>query len=228
MFRAFLMGAACWLAGCTAMLWEDEGEAVRVDAGTDAIYAFGVAGEAARGQLSPGTLVMMGERFWYVLYSSVSEDLAPVLKADLPQRFRIVDANGGAELAALPVEVSGYDDRDFRSEFCLRYPASGAVRSQLEALGFDQVKGGDYVRCFTARGHLYTSPRRVAEDYRFEAVVPVVLEKVEIRPRGGVARTIGKVLLTPVALAADAVGMVTVYPAAVVGIQAGGGLKIIQ
>lgn len=218
------MAAAFALSGCTAMLWEEESEAVRVDAGADAIVAFGVAGEAVRGQLSAGTLVMMGERFWYALYNAASQDLLPVLQADLPERFRIMDADDGAELVAIPIEVSGYDDRDFKSEFCLKYPASGVVRSRLEALEFYQVKGGDYVRCFTARGHLYTSPKTVAENYRFATAVPVALFRYDFRPRGGM----GKALLTPVAIAADAVGMMTVYPAAALGVQAGGGLKMIQ
>ena len=228
MGRVFCLVAAFWLAGCTAMLWEDEGEAVRVDAGADAIYAFGVADEAARGQLGAGSLVMMGERFWYVLFASAAADLLPVLQADLPQRFRVFDAQARAELAALPVVVSGLGDSDFSSEFCLVYPADAALLDRLEALAFFQVKGGDFVRCFAARGVVYASPRRVAPVYRFESVVPVALEKLVFRPRGGLARTVGKVLLSPVALAADALGAVSVYPVAALAVQAGGGLKVIQ
>ena len=228
MGRVFCLVAAFWLAGCTALLWGDEDEAVRVDAGADAIYAFGVADEAARGQLGAGSLVMMGERFWYVLFASAAADLLPVLQADLPQRFRVFDAQARAELAALPVVVSGLGDSDFSSEFCLVYPADAALLDRLEALAFFQVKGGDFVRCFAARGVVYASPRRVAPVYRFESVVPVALEKLVFRPRGGLARTVGKVLLSPVALAADALGAVSVYPVAALAVQAGGGLKVIQ
>ncbi|MDO4776751.1 MAG: hypothetical protein Q4A06_04745 [Cardiobacteriaceae bacterium] len=201
-------------------------EAVESAAGEDRIYAFGVAGEAARGQLGPGDLAMMGGKYWYVVYRSRAEDLLAVLKADLPERFRIMDEESGRELAALRVVVDEVGANAFSSHFCLTYPADGKVKDKLEALEFYQVKGGDYVRCFTVQGHLYASPKAVAEDYRFKAVVPVALFKREYRERRGVGRAIGKALLTPVTMAADAVGAVTVYPAAALAIQASGGINV--
>lgn len=218
--------AAIWaLAGCTAVLWEEDYKVVHVPAGGDRIHAFGVAGAAARGQLAPGDLAMMGEKYWYVISHTRAGELVAVLKSGLPARFRIFNEEG-QETPALRVEVGGLGQNEFYSDFCLRYPADASVKDRLEALDFYQRKGGDYERCFVARGWLYSSPKQVGVDYRFESVVPVALFKEEWQPRGGVGRTIGKALLTPVAVAADAVGAVTVYPAAVLAIEAGGGLNI--
>lgn len=227
MKRALLIGLALWLSGCTAMLWGDDSKAVQQAVGTDRIHAFGVANETARGHLSPGDLAMMGDQYWYVVSGTKAEDLRAVLNAGLPARFHTFDSDG-KEISALRVMVRGLDDNEFSSDFCLRYPADAAAKDKLEALEFYQRKGGEYERCFVVQGYLYRSPKQVAVDYRFEEAVPVELFKLERRPRGGVARTIGKVLLTPAAVAADAVGAVTVYPAALLGIKASGGLKVIR
>ena len=214
---------ALLLAGCpsmTSMLWADNQPAVHyVDkkVGEDRIQAFGVVREA-NSQLPPNSIVMMGNRYWFVLEPKYTERISRVLNAKLDRPFEIMRTTASGERVA-PVKVSllGEGQSEFSSYICLRYVTAQAVDKEvLIQAGFENTaytqQGAVYKFCQEVSGKIYTAPPSVQQDYRFEQSFPVEVWTSEAKTSSRVPAIAGRVLLTPFALAIDAITAVVRIP----------------
>lgn len=221
LLKTLMIAASLTLSGCTIALWGvndvREQDLITHELGQDSITAFGQV-RAANSQFAPGSLVMMGQRYWYVLNPEDSQAIAPVLNAGLPKRYQIAGRHTHDELQALPVEVESGGKGGFSSHFCLHYPQDGISaqeKTTLEKLGFKTVgkMPPAYRYCAEIEGKFYATTAQVAQDYRFAQRVPVSLYAIERKETINGGRVIGNVLLTPFTLALDAVGAVIAVPA---------------
>ena len=216
--------AACLaLNGCTFMLWghnpATSSYSTYQDAGHDQVLAFGRA-QRSSGELKQGSLVMMGERYWYALKVDHSEALLPVLNAKLSRRYDITSSDKEQKnLIALPVTLQD-KGKHFSSDFCLSYtPANQQERDVLTELKFTAPKESPehYSRCFYAYGSVFAKPDNAQTDYRFEQPVPVSLRLQHDHTSVNGVNLIHNILWTPFTLALDAAGAVVALPLITLG-----------
>lgn len=212
--------AACLLlGGCmTGIMWErmagDQYEFAADE--SDNITAFAVA-TADSSQLKKGSLILVGEKYWYVLdQDKESPQHLAQLRAQFPKAFSFkskgdLEENKRYRNNTFVLE-SRQENGTFRSEYCLGYQTDNPTEAkQLAALGFDKKPDG-YETCSAVTGKIYAVGNlKVPAEYRFESRLPVQLGRSygKSAPAGN---KVAAALLTPLALAADAVATVTVYP----------------
>ncbi|MDO4879468.1 MAG: hypothetical protein Q3966_09305 [Neisseria sp.] len=205
--------AALMLNACTAMLWRtfpaDGTETSVREIGSDQVRAFGIVRDK-NSQLAVGSLVMMGDKYWYVVDTEPSRKAAAVLNAGLPQRYTIGRGETGRH-----GELSVYLEpgQRFRSPFCLKYtPEQPQETAKLEQLGFNksqkigEKENKEYIQCFSISGSFYAKPQQAKQDYRFESPVPVRLMVMDSKTGVDPLTLVRNILFTPVTLALDAVG----------------------
>lgn len=213
--------AACLLlGGCmTGIMWErmagDQYEFAADE--SDNITAFAVA-TADSSQLKKGSLILVGEKYWYVLdQGEENTRRLAQLRAQFPKAFSFkskgnLEANKRYKNNTFVLERREEEKGSFRSEYCLGYKTDNpAEAKQLAALGFDKKPDG-YETCSAVTGKMYAVGNlKVPAEYRFESRLPVQLGRSygKSAPAGN---KVAAALLTPLALAADAVATVTVYP----------------
>jgi membrane protein len=213
--------AACLLlGGCmTGIMWErmagDQYEFAADE--SDNITAFAVA-TADSSQLKKGSLILVGEKYWYVLdQGEENTRRLAQLRAQFPKAFSFkskgnLEANKRYKNNTFVLERREEEKGSFRSEYCLSYQTDNpAEAKQLAALGFDKKPDG-YETCSAVTGKMYAVGNlKVPAEYRFESRLPVQLGRSygKSAPAGN---KVAAALLTPLALAADAVATVTVYP----------------
>ncbi|MDO4879084.1 MAG: thiosulfate sulfurtransferase [Neisseria sp.] len=224
-FSGFALPALAALAlnACTAMLWgmfpASNTETISREIGSDQVRAFGVVRDK-NSQLAVGSLVMMGDKYWYVVDLDSSQKTAAVLNAGLPQRYAINKGETGGE-GELSVYIE--PNQRFRSSFCLKYtPEQPQEAAKLEQLGFKRRKAGqeegkEYIQCFDIAGSFYAKPQQAKRDYRFESPVPVRLMTKESKTSVNAENLVRNLLFTPVTLALDAAGGVLMLPALLLG-----------
>lgn len=210
------------LSGCTGILWANHPvtgtESVDVDIGRDQIRAFGVVRDA-NSQLGIGSLVMMGDRYWYVLNPESSKEAAAVLNGGvgLAKPYTIGKSGNNRE-NELAVRIK--ENQKFDSSFCLNYAAEKPQEAaKLESLGFKKDYGRPYYsRCFGhVSGMFYTTPPQAKRDYRFQTPVPVKLTARETKNHFNAANLVGNILVTPITLAADTVLGIIALPMIIFG-----------
>lgn len=213
--------AACLLlGGCmTGIMWERVAGSYYEFAAdeSDNITAFAVA-TADSSQFKKGSLIMVGEKYWYVLdQDKESPQRLAQLRAQFPKAFSFkskgdLEANKRYKNNTFVLERREGEKGSFRSEYCLGYQTDNpAEAKQLAALGFDKKPDG-YETCSAVTGKMYAVGNlKVPAEYRFESRLPVQLGRSygKSAPAGN---KVAAALLTPLALAADAVATVTVYP----------------
>lgn len=229
-----LLSAALSAGGCTSAMWSGGGSAVSTQEiyhrlGEDKVHAFGHI-RTDSGQLQQGSLVMMGERYWYVVEPQASERLLSVLNAKLQHRYQIFSVKERERLTALselPVTIEDTAGK-FNSRFCLRYPLDTSPNNKqaaqenkvLLALRFRQVSQESslttYERCFSPTGQMYDKPLQVKQNYRFEQYVPVKLQTVERKKVVSGPKLLRNIVLTPFTLAGDAAFIVIGVPAFII------------
>lgn len=212
------------LNGCTTMMtWAggpegNEGvfskkESDHVVANDD-IQAFGVVREHNE-QLAQGSLVMMGKKYWFVVNPQDSAKLQSILNVKLDKQFQIVKRTGDS-LGQFPVEVKSADSNDFSSSFCLGYHTKKPSEiEKLTALSFKAKNVNDknmYIRCETASGKFYSTPRSFKADYRFENSFPVSVMYTKTETKVNGFKLIDGIFMTPFTLAFDAVAAVILLP----------------
>jgi hypothetical protein len=209
-------------------------ERIERDHSMDRILAFGLA-KADSQQIKRDSLIMIGERYWYVVEQNDSQTLYPALNAKLSRPYEILNkyheklstdiegANGILSAALYPGE------QRFTTDFCLKYQLDTTQpalyqqeKNTLEQTDFtpDMVQKDTYRQCHDIEGTFYSSPQNLPEDYRFENSIPAKLAIVEERTsidKSNVART---ALLTPVAIAADVIGSVLFLPLGTIAVIA--------
>lgn len=228
--QVLLLFAALSAGGCTSAMWSGRGSAVGTQEiyhrlGEDKVHAFGHI-RADSGQLQQSSLVMMGDRYWYVVEPEASEKLLPVLNAKLQHRYQIFSVKNKermTELPELPVTIEDTAGK-FNSRFCLRYPLDTSPNNKqaaqenkvLLALRFHQISQEPslttYERCFRTTGQMYDKPLQVKQNYRFEQYVPVKLQTVERKTVVSGPKLLRNIVLTPFTLAGDAVFTVIAVP----------------
>ncbi|MCF7530201.1 hypothetical protein ACOR62_07405 [Neisseria lisongii] len=184
------------------------------------VYAFGMT-KADSEQLKKGSLVMMGERYWFAVNPDDSAKLTDVLAAKLDKQFDIVDEYVHRPLQALPVELKAAEGNDFVSEFCLRYtPQKPSETAELQRLQFKLNNAGKntYIRCLRATGQYFAAPQQAQPDYRFQKTVPVEVYYETSEKHTDKVKLAANILSTPFTLAIDAAATVVALPLAVLGV----------
>lgn len=176
-------------------------------AGEDEVHALGRLSAAVQTGLSPQHLVLMGQRYWYVLDEKDSRQLQAVFDAGLTERFQRYAFGQSQGQAALPIRIRTDQASRFNSKFCLIYrirpDAPFAEQTQeserLRRLNFgmtaNQVEWGTDAfqlnRCFNLNGTLYARPP--ADTQRPESwTQSIPLSLTVMRPRSLTGSIIGK------------------------------------
>lgn len=118
------------LNGClTEQLWQEDKKVEKITfhpITSDQVHSFGIVNKD-NDQLEKGSIVMMGEKYWFVINAKDSKDLTPILNVKLDKKFQIADAKKyKKDLKALPVVVNNEKEADFTTDFCLRYDTQKA------------------------------------------------------------------------------------------------------
>lgn len=104
------------LSGCaTAMFWHgnnpNESKEVQQTVAKDKIYSFAVVNKN-NSQLPEGSLVMIGEKYWFVINPNDSAQLINILNIKLDKPFQITETANPSENThnkALPVTLTSLD-----------------------------------------------------------------------------------------------------------------------
>lgn len=214
--------AALTLSGClTATLITDTQfttpeRQITEEIGRDKVFLFGtitLADEKDGNKSKAEHLVMMGEKYAYVVDSKKSAELLGILKADLSRRFSTDHTDN-----AIPLYFSA-NPNTFATRLVLRYtieetlPEAAKKRemAELERLGFKRVNSDRiyYSQRFDdIWGKIY-QPQNITlpkDAEKFEQYVPVILYSLKTVPKSTNGGRMAKVaVLAPLALAADAV-----------------------
>lgn len=189
---------------------------VTKEIGQDKVFLFGKIRLSDEKNGSPSKaehLVMMGEKYAYVVDSEQSAKLLAILQADLSQRFSTDHTDN-----SIPLYFSS-NPNTFATRLVLQYTIvetlPEAVRkremAELERLGFKRVNADRiyYSQRFNnIWGKIYR-PQNITlpkDAKKFEQHVPVILYSLQTAPKTTNGGQIAKVaVLAPLALAADAV-----------------------
>ena len=83
------------LNGCmTQEMWEEDKKVEKITfhpITSDQVHSFGIVNKD-NDQLEKGSIVMMGEKYWFVINAKDSKDLTPILNVKLDKKFQIADA----------------------------------------------------------------------------------------------------------------------------------------
>ena len=205
----FLAAALLMLNGCaTAFLWKDyesEGSPT-TSTHTDKDTVVGFARVKPDSQkLPPNSIVMLGERYIYVLTKGSNPragsgetarevDLGAILNVKLSQPFQMYSPSDDAKNCCSTPPWEGFrlntspsGQRFCSADFDLVYQENPRLspaerrreRAELERLQFRQVtdnKGASrYARTIRVCGRLYARPNGMNYDYRFETPLPVTI-----------------------------------------------------
>lgn len=198
--------SALSLNACTAMLWNNpvsETKRRYQDAGMDKVYAFGQTQQDSP-QLKAGSLLMMGDKYWYALDKETAQRLLPVLNAKLARQYQIKEFNY-EDAKGLPVTIMAKNQR-FESNFCLHYQTNDVKEiAVLQNLSFKKYERQPetYAHCFYISGNIFAKPVSAKADYRFEQSVPVVLRVETEHKSVNVFNLLNNLLLTPLTLVGD-------------------------
>jgi len=205
-----LAAALLMLNGCaTAFLWKDyesEGSpTTSTHTDKDTVVGFARAKPDSR-QLVPNSIVMLGERYIYVLNkgrdprtgsgrTAREVDLGAILDVKLSQPFQMYAPSNDAEKCCSTSPRKGFrlatdeaKQRFCSADFDLVYQENPRLspaerrreRTKLRQLQFRQVtdsKGATrYARTIQVCGQLYARPSDMNYDYRFETPIPVSIQ----------------------------------------------------
>lgn len=223
--KTILLSIIILQAACTSVVWNggiyDADRAIDTQTITtqtthDHIYAFGQMPIHEHRPLS-GSLVMMGQKYWYAMQSDTSQSMLKALLLGLPKRYQITAPYSGKRLNRLPITV--IDGRYFSSEFCLDYVAeNGVEQDKLLRLQFQvQANSRHFRQCYAIAGKLYHKPSQFQTHHHFHKYMPIELtikqNTTHIQPN----KLARNVLLTPFALAVDTVSGMVMLPILLIG-----------
>lgn len=210
---------------CTSVLWNggvyDADRAINVSSinqstETDRIGAFIRIPEYPNESFS-GSLMLLGERYWYAVHQSVSSNLTATLQAPLPRHYHITQPYTGALLTALPIRINAA--QQFSSEFCLDYHVNNEQSSEitiLRQLHFqEQYHATHYRKCFAITGRRY-APNATTNAQFFRQPFPVVLTLQRQRITVQNNKLVRNILLTPFSVALDIAGSAVMLPILIV------------
>lgn len=202
------------LSGCmTQQQWSQnpvhERSVVYKSASTDQIRAVGITREP-NAQIPGNSLVMAGERYWYVWDAQTSQQLVRLLNAGLKKPYQINSGTGHSN----EITVTLQNDGQFRSSVCLNYrTGSTAEQTELAALQFTRSSNGSFIRCLPAKGRVY-QPQAAQTGQPLARPLTVRLQSEHTGSRFNGGNLAGNLLMTPVSLIMDAAGAVLTVPPA--------------
>lgn len=218
----------CWVIAlillqnaCTSVVWN--GGVYDADRAIDTQITHTMQRDKIHGfaQMPSGDLMMLGERYWYAVRSDVSAELRQVLQAQLPWRSQLVAPYSGEKLTALPILLQ--EKQMFSSQFCLDYRLPETVSpqnrefNQLISLKFQkQLQPNIYRKCFALVGKVH-APQQATFDQSFYSKIDVNLQVEQATTQIHSDKLAWNILLTPFALAADAVSGMIMLPALMIG-----------
>ena len=153
--KMLTLAAALALGGCmTAQQWTKNPPLTTVNDdrafGGDNLVAFGQVSED-HPPLQAGSLILVGQIYWFAVNKAESAELMRVLTSDLPRQFLFTDQSGSKTYQVLTVILDEKDRQHFTSEVCLRYDTTEPTEvAKLQALDFQPRKIGNepaYGRC---------------------------------------------------------------------------------
>lgn len=208
---------------CTSVVWN--GGVYDADRAIDTHITHTTQHDQIHGfaRLPSGDLMMLGERYWYAVRPDVSGDLQQVLQANLPWRYQITAPYSGEKWTALPILLQ--TNQTFSSQFCLDYlvqhqtPISQQKNeiNRLIYLKFQQqLKPNVYRKCFAIVGKVH-APQQAKFDQKFHTTIQVNLQIEQATTKIQSDKLARNILLTPFALAADAVSGMMMLPALILG-----------
>ena len=241
-----LAAALLMLNGCaTAFLWKDyesEGRSTTSPhTDKDTVVGFARAKPDSQ-QLVPNSIVMLGDRYIYVLdkgrdpragngKTAREVDLGAILDVKLSQPFQMYAPSNDAEKCCSTSPRKGFrlatdeaKQRFCSADFDLVYQENPRLspaerrreRAELERLQFRQVtdsKGASrYARTIRVCGQRYTRPSGMKDDYRFETPIPVTISSTVTQRSSNVSGAVGRALVTPFTAAVDIVTLPIVLP----------------
>ncbi|MDP8161867.1 hypothetical protein QJU89_00135 [Pasteurella skyensis] len=205
LFITFTLLSLLLLTGCTGILW---GEALNIHndettkiIGEDTIYAFGKT-KASTEQVIKDSLVLMGNKYWYIISAKNSKTIFELLRAKLPKPFTIMGKG------SLPIEITNKKGV-FNSNFCLKYISQNKQeQNKLKQLQFKSTapKQTIYTKCIDVTGKYFTTQQTIKPEYHFETPINVSLFRTETKTNIGGSRVVSipeAVIYTPLALAGD-------------------------
>ncbi len=189
--------------GCvaTGLYWSS----FNTDSGTiikeDKIYAFAKSKTQTK-QIDKDSLIMLGEKYWYVLSPKDSKDLHRVLKVKLPEAFYI---NAKYGYNSLPVKISNKKGK-FHSDFCLEYKTDYSNYTNiLKELNFKikNKKIHRYEKCFKTEGRYFVAQKDISKDYTFENKIYVHFYSSQSHIGAKTSNIAQLILATPLTVALD-------------------------
>lgn len=188
---AFLMSAV--LSGCiTAGMWKkNENNFVYSKEDSDTLMAFG---ENAK----TGQLVIMGEKYWFVLDKKSGQEIRAIISSNLSSSFK----------TDKEIEIKLTKDNGFYTLFTLYYsPVNDNEKTKIEKLGF-QCLPSYCQKIYNSYGTVYKAEQtNIKNKNQLKQHLPIVLlteDKITNKISDGL-EIIGKILQTPLALAADVI-----------------------
>lgn len=164
-----------------------------------------------------GSLILLGEQYWYALQTDISEPVMAAFTADLSQPYQLTAPYRGNVLSVLPITIT--DKQQFSSDFCLDYHATQPEEiAKLQQLAFQvQAQPQHYRQCYAITGKIYAKPSRFTVDYRLRTNITAQLtfEQNQIDIHAG--KLAMNLLLTPWALAVDTVSGMIMLPVLMIG-----------
>ena len=221
--KMLTLAVALALGGCmTAQQWTKNPPLTTVNDdrafGGDNLVAFGQVSED-RPPLQAGSLILVGQIYWFAVNKAESAELMRVLTSDLPRQFLFTDQSGSKTYQVLTVILDEKDRQHFTSEVCLRYDTTEPTEvAKLQALDFLPRKIGNepaYGRCLLMNGSLFIKPPNLPYDQRFQQDknLPIEIKVRHSKREADVMNIVSNLATLPATLSADTVGSVIMSPA---------------
>ena len=202
----FLAAFALMLGGCTRAVWSDFAHPVNThkDLGEDRLTSLRITQQAAGG-IPAGTLILIGEKNWYIADADHAEGIVAYLTAGLDSSFYPVYKD---------IDVSIFRDSQGRRTFylplTLDFHPSEADLVRLADKGL--ATNGQYRLVRTLFGTYHPAPAASPDTGALPLDVTLHLEYLSSRPNlPGLAVAL---FATPVTLLTDVVAHATVIPLA--------------
>ena len=192
--------------GCTSNLWQSvpRRTPTYTDIGTDRLLTLRVTRQAGGG-IPAGTLILVGEKNWYIADKASNDRLVKYLTAGLSTPFYPIGENP-------VIIINDAAKNSFVTLFRLAYRPSTADLALLKRMGnVEPGEHGEYLLERLISGTYYPAPTQLpAADSTLpiNRTLHLQLEGYKTNLPGLAAA----VIATPVTLAADAVSLITIAP----------------
>jgi putative membrane protein len=153
---------------------------------TDQLSAFGQI-RKNNAALPAGSMIIAGEKYWYLIGPESAADLNTVLTTGLPKPWQLANSTGHAQ-DTLRITITDEKQKTFATEACLRYETADAKEiAKLQYLDFQEAGKNPkqdtdaWYCCMTFRGTLRGKEQNLPTEQSFRQRIPAILQiKTEI------------------------------------------------